>query len=150
VRTFTLDYVLLTGGNSLTRFMRFGSGFANNYRGPPIESLGRGARLLIHNIVHAVCVFFQRCVPATKCFSSEFQNSPELNTFKNYKKKCPPYICVFLQTTTGGFGTLQAHRDTESWRRRTEDVQWAKAGRCGLYRHYSSRPIGWCQRCSCI
>jgi hypothetical protein len=26
----------------------------------------------------------------------------------------------------------------------------AKAIRCGLYRHYSNRPIGWCQRCSCI
>lgn len=47
VGTFTLDYVLLTGGNSLTRFMRFGSGFTNNYRGPPIELLGRGVRLFI-------------------------------------------------------------------------------------------------------
>lgn len=112
VETFTPDYVLLTGGNSLTRFMRFGSGFANNYRGPTIESLGWGARLFIDNIVHAVCVFFQRCIHATKCFSSEFQNSPELNMFKNYKKKGPPYNCNFLQITTRGFGTLQAHRDT--------------------------------------
>jgi hypothetical protein len=30
VETFTLDYILLTGGNSLTRFMRFGSDFANH------------------------------------------------------------------------------------------------------------------------
>jgi hypothetical protein len=68
-------------------FMRFGSGFANNYRGPLTKSLGWGSRLFIHNIVHAVCVFFQRCTQATKGFSSEFQNNPELNMFKNYKKK---------------------------------------------------------------
>jgi len=129
--------------------MRFGSGFANNHRGPPIESLGQAARPFIHNIVHALCVSFQRCVHATKCFSSEFQNSPELNMFKNYKK-VPHTTVSFLQITTRGFGTLQAHRDNESWRQRTEDVQEAEAVQCGLYRHYSSRPIGWCQRCSCI
>ena len=65
-------------------------------RGDP--RLTRWGTLFVHNIVHALCVLFQRCVHATKCFSSEFQNTPELNTFKNYKNKVPHTTAFFYKS----------------------------------------------------